>query len=211
MKAVIIKTTIHILTDEKTRNKVIVLILSIVAGMLGVMMIPFVVLSVMGEMEPPEIIIDKGVLLSGLDTDRLTAMESYGQAIVYYLSSRELSRQIMKAQLIYISYFENIEIDTEEYAGYFSIEDDAILIDILVLFMGLKSTITNLSEPTVLYNTSILTAICLAVRTVKIPLILPHGAVMPMSQNGFQNPNKVKSIQKSNRELPIMSDCCWDI
>ncbi|MDE6087689.1 MAG: hypothetical protein K2G25_04820, partial [Oscillospiraceae bacterium] len=55
MKAVIIKTIIHILTDEKTRNKVIVLILSIVAGMLGVMLLPFVVLSTLNKTEPPEI------------------------------------------------------------------------------------------------------------------------------------------------------------
>ena len=65
-------------------------------------------------------------------------MESDGQAIVYYLSSRGLRSQIIKAQLIYVSYFETAEIDTEEYAGYFSIEDDAMLIGCLSSVYGLE-------------------------------------------------------------------------
>lgn len=132
MKAVIIKTIIHILTDEKTRNKVIVLILSIVAGMLGVMILPFVVLSTLNKTEPPEIEteFDESELLSAIDADRLTAMETNGQIIADMLFCKGLSNQIMKAQLIYLSYSDDDQItDFDEYTNIFHIEDDNILID----------------------------------------------------------------------------------
>ena len=42
MNAAIIKVIIHILTEEKKRNKVIVLILRSVVGLLGMMVIPII-------------------------------------------------------------------------------------------------------------------------------------------------------------------------
>lgn len=66
MKTAVIKAIVHVLTDEKTRNRIIVLILSIVVGLLGMMVMPFVVLSVMGQMEAqgkPEEISGQRILL----------------------------------------------------------------------------------------------------------------------------------------------------
>lgn len=132
MKTAIIKLILQMLSNEKTQRRLFLVIASIAVGLFGMMVMPFVVLSVMGEMEAPEIIIDEETLLSGLDTDRLTAMESDGQAIEYYLSSRGMRSQIMKAQLIYLSCFDDGSApNLEEYTGYFSIGDDAMLVGCL--------------------------------------------------------------------------------
>ena len=53
MKTAIIKLILQMLSDEKNRQRLFLVIASIVVGLLGMMVIPFVVLSVMGEMEPP--------------------------------------------------------------------------------------------------------------------------------------------------------------
>ncbi len=129
MKTAIIKLILQMLSDEKTRQRLFLVIASIVVGLLGMLVMPFVVLSTMGQMEAPEITLDEEVLLSGLDTDRFTAMESDGQAIEYYLLSKGLRHQILKAQLIYLSCFDEDSVpDLEEYTGYFSIGDDAMLV-----------------------------------------------------------------------------------
>lgn len=138
MKAAIIKLILQMLSDEKTRHRIFLIVASVTVGLLGMLAMPVVVLYTMGQMEAPEIVINEETLLSGLDTDRLTAMESDGQAIEYYLSSRGLRHQIMKAQLIYLSCFdEDSAPDLEEYTGYFSIGDDAMLIGCLNDVYGL--------------------------------------------------------------------------
>ena len=139
MKAAIIKIILQLLSDEKTRHRLFLIIASVIVGLLGMLAMPVIVLYTMGQMEPPEITISEEEMLSGLDADRLTAMESGGQAIVYFLSSRGLRSQIMKAQLIYLSYFdEDSELNFEEYAGYFSIGDDAMLVGSLNSTYGLN-------------------------------------------------------------------------
>ena len=139
MKAAIIKIILQLLSDEKTRHRIYLIIASVLVGLLGMLAMPVIVLYTMGQMEPPEITISEEEMLPGLDADRLTAMESGGQAIVYFLSSRGLRSQIMKAQLIYLSYFdEDSELNFEEYAGYFSIGDDAMLVGSLNSTYGLN-------------------------------------------------------------------------
>lgn len=132
MKTAIIKIILQLLSDKKTRHRFFLIIASVVVGLLGMLAMPVVVIYTMGQMKPPEITISEEEMLSGLDADRLTAMEAGGQAIVYFLSSRGLRNQIMKAQLIYLSCFDaDSKLNLEEYAGYFSIGDDAMLVGAL--------------------------------------------------------------------------------
>ncbi|MDE7120840.1 MAG: hypothetical protein K2O42_01605, partial [Oscillospiraceae bacterium] len=96
------------------------------------MILPFMVLSTLNKTEPPEIEteFDKSELLSAIDADRLTTMETNGQIIADMLFYKGLSNQIMKAQLIYLSYSDDDQItDFDEYTNIFYIEDDNILID----------------------------------------------------------------------------------
>ena len=139
MKTAIIKILFQLLTDEKTRHGVFLTIASVVVGLLGMLAMPVVVIYTMGQMEPPEITISEEEVLSGLDADRFTAMEAGGQEIVYFLSSRGLRSQIMKAQLIYLSCFDaDSDLDFAKYAGYFSIGDDAMLVGALNSTYGLN-------------------------------------------------------------------------
>ena len=139
MKAAIIKIILQLLSDEKTRHAILITAASVIVGLLGMLIMPVVVVYTMGQMEPPEITISEEEMLSGLDADRLTAMESGGQAIAYFLSSRGLRSQIMKAQLIYLSCFDaDSELNLEEYAGYFSIGDDGMLVGALNSTYGLN-------------------------------------------------------------------------
>ena len=139
MKAAIIKIILQLLSDKKARHRVFLIIASVVVGLLGMLVMPVIVIYTMGQMEPPEITISEEEMLSGLDADRLTAMESGGQEIAYFLSSRGLRSQIMKAQFIYLSCFDvDSELNFEEYAGYFSIGDDTMLIGCLNSVYGLE-------------------------------------------------------------------------
>lgn len=132
MKAAVVKFLLSLLADEKARRRILMIIGSVVAGLLCMMILPFVVLSTLNQTDPPEIEIEfnESELLSAIDTDRLTAMESDCQTIADMLSYKGLSNQIMKAQLIYLSYSDDGEItDFDEYTSIFHIEDDNILID----------------------------------------------------------------------------------
>ncbi len=132
MKVAIIKAIIHVLTDEKTRNKVIVLILSIVVGLLGMLVMPIIVLQTMGKMQSPKMTIDESALLSGIDTVQTAAMEADGQAIADALAARGLQSQTIKAQLVYMSFFEVGQIpDFDAFAAIFGIDDDSLLVDCL--------------------------------------------------------------------------------
>lgn len=125
MKAAMIKAIIQILADEKTRNKVIVLILSIVVGLLRMLVMPIIVLQTMGT-------IDESALLSGIDSAQTAAMEANGQAIADALAARGLQSQTIKAQLVYMSFFEVGQIPNfDAFAAIFGIDDDRLLVDCL--------------------------------------------------------------------------------
>ena len=132
MKAAIVKFLLNLLADKKTRHRILLMIGSITAALFCMMILPFVVLSTLNKTEPPEIKteFDESELLSAIDADRLTAMETNGQIIADMLFYKGLSNQIMKAQLIYLSYSDDDQItDFDEYTNVFHIEDDNILID----------------------------------------------------------------------------------
>ena len=139
IQKVLIKLAIQLAADENLRNRVLILIASIIVGFMGMLFLPVVVLHVMSQMDPPEVTINESVFMEHMDTDRQTQLETDGQIISNALSARGLRHQILKAQLIYLSCFdENIALDFSEYAGYFSIGDDAMLIGCLNSVYGLE-------------------------------------------------------------------------
>ena len=123
------KIAIYILGDEKKRGKLFVLIGSIVVGFIGLMCLPVAVLSSMGsmEVEPPEIdksLFNESAIIAGLDIEqqaKITEIQNSGQAIEDAMTGAGVRSQTIKAQLIYMSYFDGIQnFNAESYANLFA-------------------------------------------------------------------------------------------
>ena len=120
---------IYILGDEKKRGKLFVLIGSIVVGFIGLMCLPVAVLSSMGsmEVEPPEIdksLFNESAIIAGLDSEqqaKITEIQNSGQAIEDAMTGAGVRSQTIKAQLIYMSYFDGVQnFNAESYANLFA-------------------------------------------------------------------------------------------
>ena len=127
--AVLKKIAIYILGDEKKRGKLFVLIGSIAAGFLGLMCLPVAVLSSMGslEIETPEVdrsMFTDSAFMATLDEDQqsqIAEFQSQGEAIAAVMSAVGLPSETIKAQLIYMSYFEDVQnFNAESYANLFA-------------------------------------------------------------------------------------------
>ena len=123
------KIAIYILGDEKKRGKLFVLIGSIVVGFIGLMCLPVAVLSSMGsmEVEPPEIdksLFNESAIIAGLDSEqqaKITEIQNSGQAIEDAMTDAGVRSQTIKAQLIYMSYFDGVQnFNAESYANLFA-------------------------------------------------------------------------------------------
>lgn len=123
------KIAIYILDDEKKRGKLFVLIGSIVVGFIGLMCLPVAVLSSMGsmEVEPPEIdksLFNESAIIAGLDSEqqaKITEIQNSGQAIEDAMTGAGVRSQTIKAQLIYMSYFDGVQnFNAESYANLFA-------------------------------------------------------------------------------------------
>ena len=123
------KIAIYILGDEKKRGKLFVLIGSIVVGFIGLMCLPVAVLSSMGsmEVEPPEIdksLFNESAIIAGLDSEqqaKITEIQNSGQAIEDAMTGAGVCSQTIKAQLIYMSYFDGVQnFNAESYANLFA-------------------------------------------------------------------------------------------
>ena len=123
------KIAIYILGDEKKRGKLFVLIGSIVVGFIGLMCLPVAVLSSMGsmEVEPPEIdksLFNESAIIAGLDSEqqaKITETQNSGQAIEDAMTGAGVRSQTIKAQLIYMSYFDGVQnFNAESYANLFA-------------------------------------------------------------------------------------------
>ena len=101
------------------------------------LLMPVLALHVMSQMDPPEITLDEAAFIRQLDPERMTAMEEDGDKIAQALLSRGLRRQIIKAQLLYLSCFPEGVQDFDTYADCFATADDAALIDRLNEIYGL--------------------------------------------------------------------------
>lgn len=128
--AVLKKIAVYILSDKKKRGKLFVLIASIVAGFLGLMCLPVAVLSSMGsmEIEPPEIdksLFNESAIMAGLDSEQqaeITNIQNQGQAIEDAMTGAGVRSQTIKAQLIYMSYFDEVQnFNAESYANLFAV------------------------------------------------------------------------------------------
>lgn len=127
--AAIKKIAIYILGDENKRGKLFVLIASIVAGFIGLMCLPVAVLSSMGnEIEPPDIdrsLFTESAFFESLDSEQqaeMTNIQNQGQAIEEAMTNAGVREQTIKAQLIYMSYFDEVQnFYAESYANLFAV------------------------------------------------------------------------------------------
>ncbi len=128
--AVLKKIAVYILSDKKKRGKLFVLIGSIAVGFIGLMCLPVAVLSSMGsmEIEPPEIdksLFNESAIMAGLDSEQqaqITNLQNQGQAIEEAMTGAGVRSQTIKAQLIYMSYFDEVQnFNAESYANLFAV------------------------------------------------------------------------------------------
>lgn len=146
--AVLKKIAIYILGDEKKRGKLFVLIGSIAAGFLGLMCLPVAVLSSMGnmEIEQPEInaeMFSESALFESLDSEQqaeINKIQGAGQEIESKMIEKGLQEQIIKAQLIYMSYFDDVQnFNAVSYANLFAVApNDSDLIAAINSTYGLE-------------------------------------------------------------------------
>lgn len=146
--AVLKKVAIYILGDEKKRGKLFVLIGSIAAGFLGLMCLPVAVLSSMGsmEIEQPEInaeMFSESALFESLDSEQqaeINKIQGAGQEIESKMIEKGLQEQIIKAQLIYMSYFDDVQnFNAVSYANLFAVApNDSDLIAAINSTYGLE-------------------------------------------------------------------------
>ena len=142
------KIAAFILSDKELRGKVLVIIGSIIAGLLGLMCLTAVVLVSLGnmEIEPPEI--DKSMFneaafienLSDEQQAQLVNLQNQGQAIENAMVNADCKNQTIKAQLIYLSFFEGVHnFNVDSYANIFkNSPDDKAIIDTLNSTYGFK-------------------------------------------------------------------------
>lgn len=142
------KIAVYILGDDKKRGKLFVAVGSIAAGVLGLMCLPVAVLSSMGsmEVEPPEIdksLFNESAIMAGLSSEQqeqITNIQNQGQAIEDAITSAGVRSQTIKAQLIYMSYFEDVQnFNAESYANLFAVApNDSDLIAAINSTYGLE-------------------------------------------------------------------------
>ena len=142
------KIAVYILGDEKKRGKLFVLIGSIVVGFIGLMCLPVAVLSSMGsmEVEPPEIdksLFNESAIIAGFDSEqqaKITEIQNGGQAIEDAMTGAGIRSQTIKAQLIYMSYFDEVQnFYAESYANLFAAApNDSDLINAINSTYGLE-------------------------------------------------------------------------
>lgn len=143
-KAFLKKIAVDTVLDKDKRNKFLLIIGSIAVGLLFLLFTPIAVLSSMGEIESPDISVNfnETDFFENLDSqqqEKFSRMESDGQAIADSMSAVGLQEQIIKAQLIYFSYFESGQIvDFSGYAKMFSNQNDEVLISDINNFYGLE-------------------------------------------------------------------------
>ena len=143
-KALLKKLAVDTVLDKDKRNKILLIIGSIAVGLLFLLFAPIAVLSGMGQIESPDISVnfDENDFMSGMSPERQEAMNSMtadGQAIADSMYAVGLQEQIIKAQLIYFSYFESGQIvDFSGYAEMFRNQNDEVLISDINNFYGLE-------------------------------------------------------------------------
>ena len=122
------KAAVYILGDEKKRGKLVTAVLSAAVGLLLLLCAPAVMLSSLGEVgeeaQVPELHINADDFYSSLDSEsrqRLDDIRSAGNDIANAMDEKGVKVQTIKAQLIYMSYFEDVQnFNAESYANLFA-------------------------------------------------------------------------------------------
>ncbi len=137
-----------ILADKKVRDKVLLVIGSILVGFILLLAMPIIVLYSMGnvEFETPEIYksafteSDFIAQLPSEKQEKIAHTQAVGEEIEFEMSSLGIADQTIKAQLIYMSYFDEVEgFNANFYAHlFYSASNDEILIDSINQNYGLS-------------------------------------------------------------------------
>lgn len=137
-----------ILADKKVRDKVFLLIGSIVVGFLLLLAAPIIALYTLGNIEIEVTEIDRTAFnesayisqLSPEKQEQMSELQSAGEVIETEMSALGIADQTIKAQLIYMSYFDEVEgFDANFYAHlFYSASNDEILIDSINQNYGLS-------------------------------------------------------------------------
>ena len=132
-KALLKMIAIDTATDKKKQNAVLIVIGSILVGLLMLILLPVIVFMSLGSVEPPEtdIHFDEAAFLSQLSPEQqenIAAVEADGQAIADAMAAMGLQEQTIKAQLIYMSYFDGSRLtDFTAYAKHFTQNDEQLI------------------------------------------------------------------------------------
>lgn len=142
------KIAVYVLGDENKRGKLFVAVGSIIAGFLGLMFLPIAVISSIGSMNIEQPDIDKSLftesaLFESLDSEQqaeITDIQNQGQAIEDAMTNAGVRDQTIKAQLIYMSYFDEVQnFYAESYADLFATaQNDSDLISAINSTYGLE-------------------------------------------------------------------------
>ena len=122
------KIAVYILGDEKKRGKLVTVVLSAAVGLLLLLCAPAVMLSSLGEVgeeaQVPEPHINADDFYSSLDSEsrqRLDDIRSAGNDIANAMDEKGVKVQTIKAQLIYMSYFDEVQnFNAESYVNLFA-------------------------------------------------------------------------------------------
>ena len=121
-------------SDLKLHKKAFIAAGSIAAGFLGLMLLPVAALSSICNIEAPsfrDIEADREAVISQLSPEqheKMSNSEADGQAIAEAMKKRGLQEQTIKAQLIYMSFFDDNRLtDFEEYAGFFVNDNEQLI------------------------------------------------------------------------------------
>lgn len=146
--SVVKKIAVYFLSDKEKRGKLFVIVGSIIAGVLGLMFLPIAVLSSMGSMEIEQPQIDKSLfnesaIMTGLSSEqqaKITEIQNSGQLIEDAMTNAGVREQTIKAQLIYMSYFNDVQnFNAESYANLFAVApNDSDLIAAINSTYGLE-------------------------------------------------------------------------
>ncbi len=132
-KALLKMIAIDTATDKKKRNAVLIVIGSVLVGLLMLILLPVIVFMSLGNVEPPEtdLQFDEAAFLSQLSPEQqenISAVEADGQAIADAMATRGLQEQTIKAQLIYMSFFDGNRLtDFTAYAEHFTQDNEQLI------------------------------------------------------------------------------------
>ena len=144
-KALLKKLAVDLALDKDKRNKFLLIVGSIVVGLIFLLMTPVVVLSSIGGIDPPSVELEfkESDFLNNLDEEsrkKLEIMQAQGQAIEDAMVGTNMGDQTIKAQLIYLSFFENVSnFDVQTYVDLFKNNpEDTALIQAINVEYGLE-------------------------------------------------------------------------